>query len=153
MSEQTGGRFSADTEQMLREAGWFPGRDVSGKLRLPPRFTPFPAALKVLGEFGGLRVGRRGPGVEFSRTPVVLDPMLCDGEDDRFDALVDLVGCALYPLGETADGHSFLAVDERGRVFLIFGDIHLIADTFEGALENLLHGLKQPRMLNAEGPR
>lgn len=151
MSERAEERFSTQTLEMLREAGWFPGRDVSRDLKLPRGFKPFPAALKVLAEFGNLRIGRDGPGIEFRRKPVILDPMLVAGEDDRYAEFSRLLGVGLYPLGETADGHAFLAIDELGRVFFIFGDMFFVGDSFESALENLLLGKKMPPVVDEEG--
>ena len=149
--DRTSERFSAATYEMLREAGWVPDRDVSRTLKLPPEFTPFPVALEVLREFGNLRVGRRGSGVEFARTPVVLDPMLATGETDRFQEFAGVLNSGLYPLGETDDGHGFVAIDEQGRVFLVYDDLNFVGDTFESALENLLAGAKRPRMVDDEG--
>jgi hypothetical protein len=125
---------------MLSEAGWFPGRDVFSQLRLPAGFTLFPAAQRVLQEFGMLRIGREGPGRMFARTPVVLDPMLCEGADDWFSDYAGLLQSCLYPLGETVSGGALVAIDDRGRVFLIFEGISFVGDTFEGALDNLLRG-------------
>jgi hypothetical protein len=125
---------------MLLEAGWLPGRDVFNQLRLPAGFALFPAAQRVLQEFGMLGIGRPGPGLAFARTPVFLDPMLCQGEDDRFSDCARDLHSRLYPLGETLDGHGFIAINERGRVFWLMDAHWLIADTFDKALDNLLRG-------------
>jgi hypothetical protein len=140
------GRFLPETAEMLSEAGWFPGRDVFSQLRLPAEFTLFPAAQRVLQEFGMLRIGRKGPGLTSARTPVVLDPMLCVGEDDRFSDCASLLHSCLYPLGETADGHAFVAIDDRGRVFLMMDTIWFVGDTFDGALDSLLRGERRPEV-------
>ncbi|HBB87906.1 MAG TPA: hypothetical protein DC047_09845 [Blastocatellia bacterium] len=151
MMDQTSERFSAATKEMLGEAGWIPDRDVSREIQLPPGFDPFPAALKALAEFGNLHVGRRGSGVEFARTPIVLDPMLAMGEDDRFREFSGILKSNLYPLGETDDGHGFVAIDEQGRVFLIYDDLNFVGETFDSALENLLAGAKRPRLVDEGG--
>ncbi len=136
---------------MLRDSGWFPQRNVSAALVLPLDFAPFPAALDVLSEFGNLRIGRRGPGIEFARTPVVLDPMMAVGESDRFVEFAAPLGVSLYPLGETDDGHGFITIDERGRVFLIFDDLYFVGHTFDRALDNLLRGAVRPRIVDEHG--
>jgi len=149
MSKQPNERFSLTTLEMLREAGWFPGRDVSADIQQPAGFTLFPAALNALKEFGLLHIGRRGPGVEFVRTPVIIDPMLGLGEDERFIDLSEIIHTKLYPLGETEDRHGFLAIDEYSRVFLIMGDLCFVGNTVDEGLENLLNGLKKPRLFYA----
>jgi len=151
MSAHFSGRFSKSIEEMLREAGWLPGRDVSRGLKLPEGFTLFPAAQRVLSEFGNLRIGKSGPGLVFARTPVVLDPALAFGEEGRFHEFAVLLKTNLYPLGETADGHSFVVIDEKGRVFLIFEEISFVDETFELALDNLLQGARQIRMVDENG--
>jgi hypothetical protein len=133
-------RFPLETTEMLVEAGWFSGRDVFSQLRLPAGFAVFGAAQRVLMEFGMLRVGRDGPGLASARTPVDLDPMLCWGEDDRFSDYADALGSSLYPLGEAAHGHVFVAIDELGRVFLIMDSMWFVSYTFDDALDKLLRG-------------
>jgi hypothetical protein len=151
MNNHTTGRFSAATTQMLLDSGWFPGRDVLHQLALPPGFTPFPAALNVLKEFGNLDIGNPGSGIECARTPVTLNPTLAIGETDRFEAFRQLLKISLYPLGETRDGHAFIAIDQYDRVFLAFDDLYFVGDTFEQALDNLLTGTSRPRIVREDG--
>jgi hypothetical protein len=145
-------RFLPETTAMLREAGWFPGRDVSNDLQLPPDFTLFPAALAVLKEFGLLHVGQGGPGVEMARTTLDLDPMLAIYENDTFSDYEKDIQAKLYPLGEAEHGHAFLAIDERGQVYLLFGKVYWISETFDAALDNLLNGLKRARPITRPIP-
>ncbi len=151
MTDHETGRFSTTTLEMLQAAGWFPGRDVSTALALPEGFSPFPAALDVLKEFGKLRIGQQGRGIEFARTPVVLEPKLAAGEQDRFAEFDTLLNTRLYPLGETADGHSFITIDEHGRIFLIFEEISYVDASFDAAIDNLLNGRRKPRIVNEAG--
>ena len=151
MSDCPQKRFSAPTMELLQEAGWVPGRDVSGKLQLPDDFVPFPAALNVLNEFGNLRIGKHGPGVECARIPLILNPMLATGEFDRFIEYENTLRIRLYPLGETGDGHSFIAIDEQGRIFLLFENISFVDNTFDAALDNLLNGTKPPILIDSTG--
>jgi hypothetical protein len=150
MSERTEQRFLAATMELLREAGWFPGRDVFGDVQLPPVFVIFPAAQRVLAEFGHLVMGRQGPGIGKARSRVVIDPMLAWGEDDRFEEFENLLHTTMYPLGEISGG-AFLVIDEQGRVFIIFEDLFFVADTFDEALDDLLNGLKQSPVVDEEG--
>lgn len=45
---------------ILREHGWFPNRDVLGELSIKDRGNLFPAAEKIIGEFGLLEVQFEG---------------------------------------------------------------------------------------------
>lgn len=133
-------RFSSDVGRILTKCGWYAGRDVGERLRLPSDFTVFPAAKQVLREFGGLHCGERGPGIECARATLDLDPSLAEGEADRFHLYSQRIGGRLYPLGEGDDGHYFVAIAEDGRVFLIMDFLMYVADRFDHALEHLLRG-------------
>ncbi|HET6948786.1 MAG TPA: SUKH-3 domain-containing protein [Acidimicrobiales bacterium] len=138
-------RFTPAVSEALEAAGWSPGR------RLPdeqirawsdglPGFAMFPAAEAALREFGGLAVDQHGPGIDRAREPFELDPLLAWGEEDRFELFADEYGVTLFPLGEAAGSHYFLAVDPGGRTFLVMDDIQLIAESFDDALESLILG-------------
>jgi hypothetical protein len=71
-----------------------------------------------------------------------IDPLLALGEGDRFSHFSDHVGTNLYPLGEGAGGHYFLAIGEDGRVFLLMEDIKIIGNDFDEALESLILGYR-----------
>lgn len=142
--------LSNEIARMLAECGWHAGRDVSAALKLPKDFVIFPTVQRILAEFGNLKCGKRGPGIECARSTLNLDPSLAEGESDRFKPYSQLIGSKLYPLGEGDDGHYFVAVDERGRVFLVMDFLMFVADSFEVALENLLLGRK-PRPVDEQG--
>lgn len=138
-------RFSEDVQSALNEAGWAGGRDAHD---LVSRWTvqvcefPFlPRALEVLREFGGLVVQRSGPGVDHARGGLAFDPTALVGEADRFQQFTPDLG-PLTPLGETADGHAFVVMDESGRVLGLGldGVIRKLGDTIEEALDRLVSG-------------
>jgi len=134
-------RFSEEIMEMLKPSGWFSGRDVRDLIKLPDDFEVFSAALEVLKEFGLLRFGKRGAGIECARSVINCDPMLAVGESDRFSEYSEWLQSQLYPLGEVDDGHYFLVIDEMGRTFLLMNDLKLVHITFDGAIENLLKGI------------
>lgn len=142
-------RFSPFVENALRKAGWFPNRNKNEfvsqwKLELEKSdgWEIFPAAEKVLLEFGGLKIDQNGAGQTCAREPFEINPTLAIYESDRFgDCEVELK-TKLYPLGEAANRYYFLVIGEDGRVFLIMTDIHLIGETFDEALENLIIGVQ-----------
>lgn len=145
-------RFSDSTLAALNDAGWFPGRTVtpqverwkaalaSGGLRI------FPAAEEALREFGGLRAGAWRAGEESAQMPFHLDPLLAQPDRNLFAAPSHLVSRPLYPLGEVADGHAFLAITDDGRVFMFMEDLWLVGSTIHEALEALLEGKEKPLM-------
>ncbi|MFN8446861.1 MAG: SUKH-3 domain-containing protein [Caldilineaceae bacterium] len=64
MNRQHDNRFSTETHELLKRAGWFPSRDVFESVTLPKKFRIFPVAIKVLSEFGNLKIGESGPGID-----------------------------------------------------------------------------------------
>jgi hypothetical protein len=139
------GAFSRASEEELRAAGWYPGRQVDPVPLLAgldiSRLFVHPAALKFLAEYGGLALTPDGPGVSLARQHFTLDPALCAGEEDRFIEWGQQLGRALLPIGDLDHGRFFLGIDEDSKVYLVetwvasFGPMPL-------ALENLLSGVR-----------
>ncbi len=44
-----------------------------------------------------------GPGVEAARFPFLLDPSVCEGEEDLFLEWSEELGRCLFPIGEAAE--------------------------------------------------
>lgn len=150
MTGEQAQRFSSDIMEMLHRAGWQPGRDVLETIQLPPGFRLFPAAAHVLAEFGNLRIGYYGPGIDTARDTVEINPMRALYENEEFARVETRLGSTLYPLGEINEGQAFLAIDEQGRTFIV-GDLVFYADdTFDAALDRLLTG-KRVHRVNMDG--
>jgi hypothetical protein len=159
-------RFPPDVNEMLLGLGWRRGRDVraavdawlSGELpgvaALPferdgyPRYEPFPAALKVLYEFGGLTSLANGRGRTAAQTPFSIYG------SGRFDDLgsfaVDVelfgqrIGQRVFQVGDVERRMAALVVDEKGAVYLV-GPVDLYAgDDIDQALVAMLQGLRCP---------
>ena len=147
-------RFSTETEQTLRRAGWYPGRhvpEVVSSLKdneTLSGFEMFPAAEEVLSEFGGLKVDQQGPGETGAREPFQFDPALAGYEEEFFSDFSRLVNTKLYPLGEAANGHSYWAIGENGNVYLVMFEIGLLGKNIEEALDNLIIGRNPSRILS-----
>jgi hypothetical protein len=109
---------------------------------LPANFERFPASDKVLDEFGGIRVGVSGSGVEVGTTDFELDPMACVHLGEEMSFLQKKLELNLYPLGEAGNGHGYLMVDEHGGVYILFDGIQKVAHSFDDAVERLLLGRK-----------
>jgi hypothetical protein len=133
-------RFAPQVVEMLKESGWFEGRNTEGSLCLPEGFEMFPAASRVLVEFGGLKGGQVGAGITMAASDFELRPELAQGESDRFHEFEKKLGVRLYPLGEAHRGHYFLAIDENGRIYLAMDEIIVLGENFEAGVENLILG-------------
>lgn len=136
---------SAEVARLLLDAGWQPGRQVSTELWEADVVRPFPAALAVLREFGGLQIGTKGPGLDFARSDV--DLTYCKPTRPEWVGYPDLersVGQRLCTLGVVHGGNAELLIDESGRIYHLAEDLNLVASSFSEALEALLLG-KRPR--------
>ncbi|MYV37511.1 hypothetical protein GT030_01155 [Streptomyces sp. SID1328] len=137
-------RFSDTAEQLLRDAGWHPGRRVevaSWRARLEAGgFHVTECAEKFLSEFGGLVFRNSGPGLTCAVEPFELDPTLADGEDDRFGEWGEELNKSLCPVGEGGHGEYFLAIDEGGEMYLV-ADWVATFGASDQALEALLLGI------------
>ncbi|RJQ77760.1 hypothetical protein D5S17_15205 [Pseudonocardiaceae bacterium YIM PH 21723] len=143
MSEHS--RFTSDTEQALRAAGWSPERrvDISRwrEFFQASGFAPNAVVEGFLAEFGGLSVTISGPGLERAREPFKIDPVLLDGEEERFQEWGEELGVTLYPIGELNYGHYFLGMDEQGRLYLVVDWVARWSALDKG-LEDLILGRK-----------
>ncbi len=137
-------RFSPEVESILRRGGWFEGRtfDLAIYDTFPTR--PFPGARQVLAEFGGLRFGEVGPGVDSSRNDFDLRPMWRDRRFKGYPDLEGQIGMKLYPLGQVHRSNGHLLIDESGRVYVLWEGFDLVAPSFDEALELLLLGWNHP---------
>ena len=151
MSEAQNKRFSEFTWQLLKDAGWYPERDVLSSVEWPPEFTLFPVAADILKEFGHLTIGEIGPGITCARSIVYFEPNRAGGEDDRFAYYEEILGRKLCPLAEVDRGYFFLASDEQGMIFLLMDVLFFVDGNFDRALEKLLVGIMSPRVDEAPG--
>ncbi|MCR8944931.1 SUKH-3 domain-containing protein [Streptomyces sp. OUCMDZ-4982] len=140
-------RFSQEVEDVLRRAGWLPGRriDIAPWKLSATEFVWHAAAESFLQEFGGLRVDISGPGITRAREPFEFDPELAIGEGGKFANLSELFDRKFSPLGEIGQGEFFLAIDEEGIIYLL-GDWALKYGTGDFALEKLVTGVAPERL-------
>ncbi|MGW5101243.1 SUKH-3 domain-containing protein [Streptomyces sp. NPDC004100] len=137
--------FTAETEETLRTAGWFPGRCVSVELwreRLEEsgEVRMHEAARSFLAEFGGLSVRFGGPGVTCARSSFDFDAGLVVGEEGRFAEWSRTIGRALFPIGELDEGRFFLGIDQHGEIYLVETWVAAFGPAQE-ALEKLVLGI------------
>ena len=133
-------RFSSPILKLLMESGWFEGRDIGNSMMLPQEFPLFPTAHKVLSEFGNLKIGKTGIGIDRATSDIDMNPMLATGEFDRFMEYEAELGVKLYPLGEVHRKHAFLVIDDIGRIYQLMDYIIFEGENIDAAMENLLLG-------------
>ena len=157
------GRFEPEVRKRLLGLGWTPGRDVREKVdawlagwldelaELPferdgyPRYEPFPAALKVLYEFGGLYSMANGSGITSAQVPFNIYPGY---DDDLMRFVVDVqmlgegIGQRVFQVGDIERRMGALVVDELGRVFVV-GPVELyVGENIEEALTRMVRGIR-----------
>ncbi|HEX2973072.1 MAG TPA: SUKH-3 domain-containing protein [Tepidisphaeraceae bacterium] len=142
----TARRFRWTTIVRLVFAGWYPKRDRCPQLRLPMSFELFPAAKRVLAEFGNLKFGN-------SSERTWLDPSSGDEVADRIWECEGKLGRRLYPIGyyEHQDRDYYL-IDESGIVYELWGDtLEPLASSIERALEHVfLRGMRRNRDIDED---
>ncbi|MER7836709.1 SUKH-3 domain-containing protein [Streptomyces sp. NPDC096040] len=147
MSAETTQRWSAETDRVLREAGWFPGRSVptqewESTLREHGGFGIHEAAQRFLTEFGGLESHERGPGKTMARMGFSLDPTVAEWDNEIFDVLSEEAGADLYPIGSADRRNSYLGIAPNGAVYIGMDSVTLLAETSDRALEKLVEGIR-----------
>ncbi|WP_176735418.1 SUKH-3 domain-containing protein [Actinacidiphila rubida] len=128
--------FSARTEESLRAAGWWPGRQVAtdvwrATLEESGHVRMHEAAERFLAEFGGLSMG--------SHVSFDLDAQCLASETDRFAEWGEEIGRSLFPIGELDEGRFFLAIDENSEIYLVETWVATFGPA-QGALEKLVAG-------------
>ncbi|MBC2908239.1 SUKH-3 domain-containing protein [Streptomyces cupreus] len=140
-------RWSAETDRVLRRAGWYPCRSVStaeweSTLLERGGFEIHEAARRFLAEFGGLESAERGPGQTMARMGFTLDPTVAEWEDEIFDVLSEEAGTDLYPIGAADRRNVYLGIAPTGAVYVGMDSVTLLAETPDGALEKLVEGIR-----------
>lgn len=145
-------RFPAAVAEALAAAGWYEGvrvpeHEVWGWLTGwtgPGGYVPAPVTA-ALREFGGMVVHQYGPGVDMARMPFRIDPDVGRHAGRSLDAYRERFGPKLWPVGEYDLGRGRLAMDLVGAVYLFWGDLWKVADSFDGALIALVEGRRPTR--------
>lgn len=81
-----------------------------------------------------------GPGVECAREPFLLDPSVCEGEEEVFLEWGEELALSLFPIGERAEGVAFLAIDEHGAVIALGSGVATTYGQVPEAFEKMLLG-------------
>ncbi len=150
-------RFPAEVGHSLMDGGWEDTMfnpalaagaiaetcEVTGRLH---RHEPFPAAEAALTAFPAVGPSRRGPGEEVWISRFHTNPTRAAYSADTLADFGAVLGVRLFPIG--AEGReSIIAVDERGRIFVLdqAGEWFLGED-IDAALTTLLLGRAPARV-------
>jgi hypothetical protein len=144
---EIGTRWSAETDRVLRLAGWRPGRAVPTEEwervlhENDEGYVMHDAARAFLAEFGGLEVQQKGPGRTMARPPFRLDPLVAKYDFEIIDVQSEEMGTYLYPLGDTDRANFYLTMSATGAVYLGMDYPRLLADSGDQALDKLIQGI------------
>ena len=154
------GRFPHEVARTLAGGGWLElgSLDVLGEEAVERteaasggRLRAFAAARRVAAEFPRVRCGRRGPGTRRAIRLLTLDPVPGAHAVGALAELSEVIGAALFPIG-VEGGDAVVAIDERGRVFVLdqAGE-WFVGDTLDEALVGLLTGDGPARRIDDDG--
>jgi hypothetical protein len=109
------------------------------------------AAREAYQRFGGEWRPAPDGGLEVAASGFAIDPTLALHTVHTLGALGEAVGARMSPLGIEVGGPGLLAVDERGRLFVIDHTAEwFLGDTVEQGLATLLAG-RAPRRVRVDG--
>lgn len=124
MSEDRSHEWSPGTEEVLRRAGWQPGRTVPTEtweaiLRERGPHEAHDAARGFLAEFGGLTTYGWPADSVTTCSAICFDPLQAAWQDERFARAGLRTGVRLCPVGTADEGASLLGLGEDGALYLI----------------------------------
>ncbi|CAM5504860.1 SUKH-3 domain-containing protein [Streptomyces purpurascens] len=129
--------------EVLRHAGWRPGRSVptvtwEAILLERGSFVAHDAARRFLSEFGGL-VTYGWPADSITTSSAIrFDPLRAQWQNELLTKASEEVGALLYPVGTADEGASFLGLAEDGALHLVRDCVRLLAPTTDQALARLV---------------
>ncbi|GAA0563291.1 hypothetical protein GCM10010172_53300 [Paractinoplanes ferrugineus] len=151
----SGDRFPPEVSRVLAGGGWL-GVELPLSARLEEAeevsgMAAFPAAMRALAEFGGVRCGRRGPGRRRAIRMLTFDPMPAARQHRALAEFAEVIDTPVFPLA-VEGGDALVVLDERGRVFVLdqAGD-WFVGATVDEAVTGLLTGDGPAERLRDDG--
>lgn len=155
MSEYTGQKYPSERDEKhvretLERAGWYPGRQVEAQVEAWSKqsaqhgLVMFKAARDALLEFGGTQVDVQGSseGINVAKLSFLINPESLLDDAYLMEQTSLEIGHKMYPIGELEGGYPYLAIDDRGWVFILHEKNYLVAKSMAEALGCLLLGLR-----------
>ncbi|WP_086563761.1 SUKH-3 domain-containing protein [Streptomyces africanus] len=135
--------WSAQTDEVLRRAGWWPGRSVptdtwESVLRERGSFVAHEAARRFLSEFGALVTYGWPADTITTSSAIRFDPLKAGWQSERFAWASREAGASLYPVGTADQGASFLGITKDGALHLVRDRVEQLAETTDRALDRLV---------------
>jgi len=136
-------RWSAQTDGVLRAAGWWPGRSVRTEtwvalLGERGAFIVHEAARRFLAEFGGLVTYGWPADSAVTQSAVRFDPLAVEWDGETFGRLSEEAGRPLCPVGRADNGSSYLAMAESGALYLARERAELLDESTDQGLDRLI---------------
>jgi hypothetical protein len=128
---------------LFRDAGWMPGRNFTCRSEDVNYSPAAQAGIQLLAEFGGLSVGKCGPGQEYATSDIQFATSDASIDFNLLMGVEQLAGENLYPIGSVHRVLGELFINACGLVYMYGipdGSLYLVGESFEDALERLLLG-------------
>lgn len=132
--------FTNKVQQSFREAGWFPGRNVSCKYKDVNKINEFPKSLKdFLFEYGNLIAldAKRYESEVINKLLITLDYAEFEDEKD-YQYYYELFGKTIYPFAKFDEDGYRIACDNEGKVYMIGDYYFIIGNNLQEGVENLI---------------
>ncbi|MEU4243040.1 SUKH-3 domain-containing protein [Actinoplanes sp. NPDC026619] len=138
------GRFPPEVSRVLAGGGWLgvelPLETAVEEAELVSGIPAFPAAMRALAEFAGVRCGRRGPGRRRAIRLLTFDPLPAARQHRALTEFAEVIATPVFPLG-TEGGDALLVIDERARVFALDqGGDWFVGENLDATVTGLLTG-------------
>jgi hypothetical protein len=114
--------FSKETQELLKVAGWYPGRNISGQYSLATKGYPA-TVIQFINEYGNLIINCK----KHDHTEVVnvleIKPEYgkneYDEEDGDYSYYSGIIKKKLFPIGFFFPVHFHIGCDAEGRVYIL----------------------------------
>lgn len=146
--------FNTEVLALLKQAGWFPGRNVGDMVDYPSDVA-YPLDIQMLlNEYGKLFVRSTGAGVNMGRNSIDFDPSWAEqesSEDGKLHYYSSVIGTTLYPLGYVPDESLMLCIDSDHKVYMAGDYLYWVGNSFAEGISNILLGVSGRRFRESTG--
>jgi hypothetical protein len=135
--------FAKETQELLKAAGWYPGRNVSGQYSLP--IDGYPSLIiNFLNEYGNLTISGKKHSFSDVVEKIEINPKHGEGEyeeeESDYSYYSSLIKRKLFPMGFFLPDHYNICCDAEGRVYMIGEYGYCRGKTLYEGFDNILLG-------------